>query len=529
MSKELRPYQIDSITAIENALSRGIKEHLLVLSCGMGKTFTAVKAIKDKGRALWIVTTEELAEQGGVALLAELELMPHENLIKIISDNGGLIELIRHKPKGTEIIYNQIGMIKADIFDIDKPIVVASAATLYRRLERIPFDYFKVIVCDEADLFASRTLKMPLDYLTYDLRLGLTGTPYRQDNLPLDDIFGDIIYEYPMQKAVQNGYLTKPIVVKVKTSTNLDEVHTLGGEFNTKELTQKINSPERNFSIVNKYLEYGQGRQFLAFCSSVEHAIDLCEAFKEKGVDCNYVVGDKELSPERKSVIDSFKGETTLGLTNVMVLTCGFDHVNIGVMIMACPTKSKRKFVQQVSRGMRLKTESFVSKFAQNVIILDVVDNTTKHKLINCDAIDAELDLEDKIFISDINREKLREAKIKREQMMNVIDRKEDEVFELFPLPKLKVVKSNRSNAPATPAHLKGIGKLGYNIESDTFTISQIQDIMTGQPAPQEEVEKLAMAGYDVSRGVSILEARLAYADMINKTKTKNHDKKKQY
>jgi len=481
--KSLRPYQTQAIEAVNYALKRGVKKMAIVLPTGAGKTFTAVQAIKDFKRILWLGHTEELIKQSSDVLRAEF---------------------------GCET-----GLIKADVFDIDHKVVMASPQTLHRRLDRIPKDYFDVIVADECDLFGSVTFRQGIEHFTPKLLLGLTATFMRNDNLSLYDIFDEVVYEYTIQKAIKDGYLTKPIAIKVKTSANLDDVHTLAGEFNQKELTIKVNTLERNFAIVNKYIEYGQGRQFIAFCVDVQHTIDLCEAFKEKGIDCNYVVGDKELTQDRKGVIAKFKNEEILGLTNCNILVAGFDHPDVGVMIMATPTKSKRRFFQQFGRGMRLKTDKFVAKFAQNVIIIDVVDGTTRHKLVNCDSIDAELSLEEKIFISDTNREKLIDAKMKREAMMNVVERKEDEVVELFPLP--KVPRFKRSSDPASPEQLQRIKKLGFNIDENTFTIAQVNDIFLSQAAPKQQIDFLAKSGYDVSNGVTVIEAQLAIKELTKR------------
>lgn len=480
MSKSLRPYQQEAIDAIHYALKRGVKKMALVLPTGAGKTFTAVQAIKDMGRILWLGHTEELIDQSAEVLRMEFEC--------------------------------EIGLIKADKFDIDHQVVMASPQTLYRRLNKLPKDYFDVVVADECDLFGSVTFRQGIEHFTPKLLLGLTATFMRNDNLSLYDIFDEVVFEYTIQKAIKDGYLTKPIAVKVKTSANLDDVHTLAGDFNQQELAVKINTPERNYGIVNKYIEYGQGRQFIAFCTNVEHTIDLCEAFNEKGIDCNYVVGDKELTTDRKGVITKFKNEEILGLTNCNILVAGFDHPDVGCMIMAAPTKSKRRFFQQFGRGMRLKTEKFVLQFAQNVIILDVVDATTKHKLINCDTVDAELSLEEKIFMSDINRQKLMDAKANREAMMLIVDRKEDEVVELYPLPKIPRFK--RSTDPASPEQLQRIKKLGFNIEENTFTVMQVNDIFQSQPASKNDIERLVLGGYDVTAGVTIIEAKLALMEM---------------
>ena len=373
------------------------------------------------------------------------------------------------------------------------------------------------ILVHNCDLFGSVSFKKSLDHLKPKLRLGLTATFFRNDGLEMTDIFEDVVYEYTMQDAIKNKHLTKPIAIKIKTSANLDSVKTLGGEFNQKELTEKVNTPERNYNIVNAYLEHGQGRQFIAFCCDIQHTVDLCEAFKEKGVNCEYVVSDTKLTHDRGGTIDKFKAGEIIGLTNAMILTCGFDHADTGCMIMACPTKSRRKFIQQLGRGFRLKSEEFVAKWAQNVIILDVVDGTTRHRLINTDELDADLELEDKIFISDTNRQKLRDAKAKREQSFVAVQRDKDEIVELFPLPRVKFIKSDRLDEPATPLQLENLRKHGYPVDIISYTKFQCLEIIGMQPAFKEDVENLKLAGYDVSKGVTRMEVGRAYAEMMKR------------
>jgi len=488
MSKQLRPYQQKSIESIHSCLKRGVTKIALILPTGTGKTLTAVQAIKDMGRILWITHTEELISQSAKALSSE--------------------------------IFGEVGLIKADVFDVNHNVVMASAQTLHKRLDKLNPNQFDVIVADECDLFGSKSFLKSLDYFTPKLRLGLTATYYRNDNMEMTDIFDEVAYEYPLHQAVKDGYLTKPIVVKLKTNTNLDSVHTLAGELNAKELTEKINTPSRNYQIVEGYIKHGEGRQFIAFCVDVAHAMDLSEAFNEKGVNCNFVVGDKSLTTDRAGVIAQYEAGEIAGLTNIMVLSVGYNYDDIGCEIMACPTKSKRKFIQQIGRGMRLKSAKFLQKWKQTIIIIDVVDGTTKHKLINTDELDKDLPLEDKIFISDDHRQKLIDAKEKRERMVDVGNRKEDEIFELFPIP--KVPRFKRSDKPATEPQLKLIKHLGYDIENEFYTFNMIQDILLSQPAAKQDFDNLTGAGYDTSRGLSIVESKLAYSDLIERDKRKN-------
>lgn len=487
--KTPHPYQREAVDSIIANFKKGNDKQALILPTGGGKTYTASLAIKELSQIievkhiLWIVHTEELGEQGEKALLAELEL-------------------------------DRAGIIKAEQFDIDYKVVIASAQTLHRRLERLSPDYFDIIVADECDLFGAASFQKSLNYFRPKLRLGLTATFFRMDNMPLTDLFDVVAYEYTLDRAIKEGFLANPDAIQVKTSADLDSVHTIGGEFNQKELTEKVNTRERNNLIVSKYLEYGQGKQFVAFCCDVTHTVDLCGIFQERGINCEYVVGDKDLTTDRKGTIDRFKAGEIIGLTNCMILSVGFDHADIGVAIMAAPTKSRRKFIQQVGRALRLKSPSFVSKWGQKAIILDVVDTTTRHKLINTKELDHGLPIEKKIFISEENRQLLLDVKVKREQSFTVAPRLQDIKIDLFELPVVKIYDNERTRQPATEKQLEFIAKFGYDIVNVFYSNLDCQRIIASQSASDKQISMLKYKGYDVSNGVTISEAKLAFKEI---------------
>jgi len=314
MGKELRYYQIEAKDAVLRALRRGVKKLLLLMPGGTGKTRTAVNIISEMGRKLWIVHEESLGEQGAIALLDELDLMPFNDLITTINSEGGLIQLIENSKKqvflseNVKLIAKNVGIIKADLFDINKPIVIASAQTLHARLSKIPKDWFKVIVADECDLFFSRTFKMPLEYFEYELLLGLTATNFRADGVEMTDIFDETVYEYTLEQAIKDKYLTELNAIVVRTTTNLDDLGMMAGDFKIKELTEKVNTPQRNNLIVKKYFEYCEGQQFICFGADVDHVIELHETFEREGVKTAYVVSDKTkmvIGTDRKQIVQA--------------------------------------------------------------------------------------------------------------------------------------------------------------------------------------------------------------------------------
>ena len=528
--KKIRDYQAKAHKAIDDALLKNITRQLLVMATGTGKTFTAVKSIQNRGRVLWNTHTEELIEQSGIAILVELNLMPTELLIRTIHNHGGLLNLLRPQRESlfqdtcVKLIHDNLGIIKADLFEIDKPFVIASMQTLHRRLDKIDPTHFDVVVVDEAHYSGANTWVKSLEHFKPKLRLGLTATPYRLDGMMLGDIFDEIVFEYNIDQAIKEGNLCELDAIRIKTNVNLDKVKTRAGELNLEQLEEVINTPERNALIVEKYLQYASGRQFIAFCVDVKHAQDLCAAFNERGVNTNFVVGDKDLTTDRRGVIDSFKRAEYVGLTNVMVLTAGFDHPNVGCVIQACPTKSLTKYLQQVGRGTRLKDELFVSRFGQKCLILDFIDSTTKHQLVNTWTLDKAKPVEERTFTSNEKKEKLI---AERERRIKLAELEKDTRVNLLALPKIKISDSYRMQEPATEAQLKWIADLGYDVVNIHYTKLMCSEIISKQPASDKQVWLLAKKGYDVSNGVTIAEAKQAFKEIEEREAKENAERLK--
>ncbi len=133
---KLRPYQLDALTAIEAAKARGIRRQLIHLPTGSGKTILFAEAIRrEGGRALVLTHRDELIQQAVDKLLM---VMPDAD----------------------------IGIVKAELDQVDATIVVASIQTLSRpnRLERLGRD-FSIVVIDEAHHAAAASYQAVLAFL----------------------------------------------------------------------------------------------------------------------------------------------------------------------------------------------------------------------------------------------------------------------------------------------------------------------------------------------------------------------------
>lgn len=527
--KQLREYQEKAIDAIYSRLKSGVKNQMLVLATGCGKTFTAVSGIKPFKKRLWITHTEELLDQSGVAMLQEE--FPDINIREMIETYGGLTEYVKYikrNPLFADMseaeVMKGVSVIKADLFGTDGDIVLASAQTLHRRLDKIKPDLFDVIVADECHLFGAATFVKSLNYFNPKLLLGLTATPHREDGMLLGDIFDEIVFQYNIGDAVKDGYLCELDAIQVKTKLNLDTVRTTAGEFNQKDLKETVDTPERNKLLVDKYFEYAKGKQNIVFCVDVAHAQHVCEAFREAGEIAEVLVGDEEITPDRKKIIKGFKNGSITHLINVMIATAGFDHPGIGCVTMGCPTKSVTKFMQQLGRGTRtlpgvidkeqaVEGRMFAIKNSAKpkCIVLDIVDTTSRHRLINTFELDRGKPIEDRIFVTREKKIKLLEERQRREFEARS---QKDKRVDLLQLPKAKISNSISMKDPATEKQLALIARFGYDIINDSYTKAMASEIISNQPATERQIKFLKWKGYDVSNGVTAGEAQMAFEEI---------------
>lgn len=521
MKKE-RGYQTQCIDSVFKAMDKGVSKMILSLATGAGKTFVASRIASRFNRILFMSHTEELIDQSGVAMLNEF--YPDFSISKMIEDSGGLIDYFRdNKDNG------MFGIVKADMFNINGKITLASFQTIHRRLDRIPSDHFDLIIIDECHLSGAKTVVKTINHFAPKLLVGLTATPHRADGANLADIFDEITFQYGIANAIQDGYLVELDATQVKTQISLDKVRTTAGEFNYKDLVQTVDTPQRNKLIVESYKKYAEGKQNLIFCVDVQHAMNLCQAFKDAGYSAEFIVGDTELTPDRKAVIDRFKNGQTQILTNVMVLTAGFDHPGIGCLTMAAPTKSLTRFIQQIGRATRTlpgvidgintaeeRIAAIKKSTKPHCVVLDVVDTSNRHKIVNTWTLDKDKPAEEKTFTTQEKREAMIVARKKREFEATT---KADKSVNLFQLPLIKLSNSLKMKDPATVAQLSYLSALGYDTVSQNWTKGSANEALSNDPAPDNWVWVLKKAGYDVSNGVTRAEAKLAFTDMDERKK----------
>ena len=532
--KKLRHYQAEAKDAVYKGLKNNITKQMLVMATGCGKTYTAVNIISPFKRKLWVTHTEELLEQSGIAFLKEL--VPNLDVQTMIDTHGGLTDYLKavrsysaFTDLGDNEIIKSIGIVKAEAFDIESDIVMASAQTLHRRLDKMQPDMFDAIVADECHLFMAKTFVKSLNYFQPKLLLGLTATPFRADGASLSDLFDELIYQYNIEDAIKDGYLCELDAIQVRTRMNLDNVRTTAGEFNQKDLNEAVDTEARNELIVQKYKEYCDGKPNIVFCVDVEHAKNVTNKFKENGYRTELLVGDESITPDRKAAINRFKSGESQILVNVMIATAGFDYPQIGCVTLACPTKSRTKFMQQLGRGTRTwpgvidafdtpqeRVKAIKSSPKPHCTILDIVDTTNRHRLINTWTLDEGKRLEDRLFLTKEKKDKMiADRNAKTFEATSKYDKK----INLFKIPDVVYSTSLRMKEPATYDQLNILAQNGYKILENDYTKADANYIISNFPASAKQISYLKWKNYDVTNAITYGQAQLAFKEITLREK----------
>ncbi len=359
---QLRDYQKQCVEAIITKARAGVFRQVIVLATGTGKTviFSQLPAlVKAKGKKTLILAhREELLEQAKLKLLA---ISPN---LKVGIEQG------------------------ANKIEEDVDVVIASVATIGRagskRIEKFNPDEFGLIIVDEVHHATASTYinvfryfgvyKQEFPNTKGKVLLGVTATPNRSDHVGLDQIFDEITFNYSLIQGIQNGHLSNISAYTVHTDTDISSVSTSMGDFSDKELSEVINNDRRNKCIVDSYTDIAPHSKALVFTASVEHAKELSDYFTSAGYKSNYVLGETE-SQKRSDILKAFKDGELEVLTNVGVLTEGYDEPGIETILMTRPTKSSVLYSQMIGRGTRLHPGK------NSLKLIDFVDNTGKHSI----------------------------------------------------------------------------------------------------------------------------------------------------
>lgn len=386
----LRQYQWDAIVSIwEYFNSHGTGNPLVAMPTGTGKSVVI-----------------------GGFIRSILEQFPNQRIVvathvkELVQQNYE--KLVAMWPTAPVGVYSA-GLNRRDKFHNVLFVGIGSVAKRAHELGHVD-----LLLIDEAHLLSPNQDTMYQKFITglkernpYLRVIGLTATPWRLGHGSITEggLFDGLCYDITsmgeFNKLIAEGYLAPLIPKRTGMMLDVDGVHMRGGEFIAKELQNAVDRDDITERALREAMELGHDRRaWLIFASGVEHAIHVADALNAMGIPTGVVHSGnqthKMTDKERDETILDFKAGKLRAVVNNNVLTTGFDHPDVDMIVVLRPTASVVLWVQMLGRGTRpvyapgfdLSTaEGRVSAMAagpkQNCLVLDFAANTKRLGPIN--------------------------------------------------------------------------------------------------------------------------------------------------
>ncbi|AXG06560.1 restriction endonuclease subunit R [Haloplanus rubicundus] len=365
---EPRDYQETPIRKLLQLYHDGADRALLSLATGLGKTFVA-------GRVL-----------GGI-----LDGNP-ELRILILADQKPLIRqfeesLWNHLPKevsthlwyGNESPAYNTGIDIGTFQSLDNP-------------ERFPQSRareYDIVVVDEAHHAPATSYRRVLDKTDPDFLVGLTATPWREDNRSMEELFGPVRESLTIGvvEALRKGYLTDVDYRLYCDNIDWEHIHKVSQkDYTITDLNKNLFIQERDDEIIDEFQkvwEKSDTGRAIVYCASIDHAKRMATAFRERDFGARALHSSlKDREVQRR--LRSFRRGDLEILTAVDMLNEGVDVPEVDIIVFLRVTHSRRIFLQQLGRGLRL------AEGKEKVTVMDLVADI--RRIAEAIEIDTELE-----------------------------------------------------------------------------------------------------------------------------------------
>ncbi|WP_378946621.1 DEAD/DEAH box helicase family protein [Mesorhizobium sp. ANAO-SY3R2] len=345
-ARSLRPYQEEACERLFDALEETGRAQI-VLATGLGKTVVmaevAARLFSDgrleNGRMLVLADKRELVRQLQSGFWAQLPKTVPTHLLA---------------PEEEPSFWEGI--------------TFATMQTVHARLSSLPT--FDVVFVDEAHHIGAPTYRDVLHNLA-PLRLaGVTATPWRGDEFDIDTLLGQPLVRVGISDGLKYGYLSE--VDYRLLADNIDWEFVQGASnfgYTVTELNKRLIIPTRDEEaarvVASAFKSEGR-RAGLVFSPSVAHADHFTATLRMFGLRAESMYGSM-LARERDKLMSQFKRGLIDVLCTVDLFNEGVDVPDVDLVVFMRATHSRRIFVQQLGRGLRM------SPGKDKVIVLDFV------------------------------------------------------------------------------------------------------------------------------------------------------------
>jgi len=345
--RKLRPYQDTIAKNVVAAYDNGEKKAFYIVATGLGKTIIAAAI----ARKLW--------ERGCRRIL----VLCHATDLAQQLEQGFWSQIKKEVP--TSVFFDGLPPRNSE------GISFGLYQSLYGYLPGISPGQFDVVIVDEAHHALAHGFRSCLDHLQPRFLIGMTATPWRGDGQNLSTIFGNAIERVSLVDGMAMGYLAKVDYRILCDNVNWDNMFTISKQrLSIRDLNKRLFLPQRDEAIVSE-IQYVMrsidNPRIVVFSPSIEHSNRFADMLSVSGIPSAAL--SRVDKAERRRRLLAFASGTYQAVTAVDVMNEGIDIPDVNMLVFLRATHSRRIFVQQLGRGLRL------SEGKEKVIVLDFVSD----------------------------------------------------------------------------------------------------------------------------------------------------------
>jgi len=333
---ELRPYQLEAAERIQQDLE-DTNRALLVLATGLGKTVVGGEVIRrhleshPDARILVVAHMKELVEQLEKALWRHLDKSVPTQVLT------GDTRPTSFEGVTVATIDSVLGLVRTDwrpsLIMIDETHHVGETGMFAQLLDE----------CQDARQF------------------GVTATPWRGDKFDITSRFGQPSYSLGIAEGMADGYLAQVDYRMYVDNLDWDFVrHASEHGYSIKELNKALFLPQRDEEIVDEFRQAWReirDPRAIVFCQTIEHAermATLLAGADQSWRRASYLHSGLSRQ-QRQILLNAFRLGRVPIITCVDVFNEGVDVPDVNLIAFLRVTHSRRIFVQQLGRGLRLR------------------------------------------------------------------------------------------------------------------------------------------------------------------------------
>ena len=349
--RELYDYQVEAVGLLDEALAETCRGQL-VLATGLGKTVVLAQLVAN--------------------LFSRQRLRPAR--VYVVAHTRDLVDQLHrsfwHQLPQWIPTHRCVSGDRPISWEGLEGVVFATVQTLSAQVEEVP--PCGLLVMDEAHHLGADSFRNLIRTMNPPLIVGATATPWRGDGFDISELLGPPVLSYGIEDGLARGFLSEIDYRIHADDLDWKMIQELSeNRYSLPQLNRRLLVPtrdERAVRIIRRIFEEQELKRGIVYSPSLVHARSFRALLRQYDFRCECVSGEMT-ARDREAALSRFSAGEVDFVTSVDLLNEGVDVPDVDLVVFMRSTHSRRIFVQQLGRGLR------VAPGKTKVVVLDFVSS----------------------------------------------------------------------------------------------------------------------------------------------------------